>query len=128
MTIDDGKIVVGCSAENGSCASCAGHAFCSVKGRSYEVSNPENLSLAPGDFVDIYLPPGRTILTGFLVLIVPLLLFLLFFILSGRLFDIRDEGIRALAGLAGMAAGFAGTFLYSRKNRRITLPVILRKI
>ena len=105
--------------------------FWGVKERNFHADNPGNLVLKQGDFVEIYLPPGKTILSAFMVFIFPLILFPLFYFAADLVFPEAGEGIKALAGLGGIAAGFVSTALFSsfrKKRGRDTLPVIVRVV
>ncbi|PIE04580.1 MAG: hypothetical protein CSA76_03520 [Spirochaetales bacterium] len=87
--------------------------FWGVRERPYQVSNPGGLEIAPGDMVEIYLPPGRTILTSSLFFLLPLMLFPLGYYLTRSWLTLRgaaaDAGdIEALAGLGGFALLAAG--------------------
>ncbi len=112
------------------CETCGGKGLCSISGhkKGFTALNTKNIALDPGDTVEIYLPPGRTILAGFIVLILPLLMFIVFFLAAGRLYPESGEGGRAAAGVLGLAAGFFKAFLFSRIRSRKTMPVILRKL
>lgn len=127
MKIENERLTLGCI-ETESCASCGAHGLCNVNARTFEAKNPQGLALKTGDKVEIYMPSGKTVGTAFLVLIVPLLLFILFFQLAGTLLGWESEGMRALAGIAGMASGFLISFLYSRGKHKKDLPVITRLI
>ena len=120
----DGNIVkMGCGPNEG-CESCSS-SFCSTDTRVFEAINPKGLEIGKGDTVDVYLAPGKTVAAGFLVLIVPLILFATGYLLTGRVAPGASEGIKALFGLAGLAAGFMTSFFYSAKRREKSMPVIV---
>lgn len=114
--------------DTAACKGCSAGAFCKTKGREIEALNSRNITLIPGDKIEIYLPPGRTILSGFIVLIFPLLLFILAFVLAGTALPESDEGTQALFGLIGLAAGFGFSFLYNRVAKRRNFPEITKKL
>ena len=120
-------VVIGCG-DAGACKSCGGSAFCSVKERTFKAANSNNLDLKEGDEVSVFLPPGQTVLAAFMVMILPLLLFILFFIIGGRIFPSLSEGIKVLFGLVGLAGGFLISFIYSRLTRKTRVPVITGRI
>ena len=60
--------------------------FWKIKNRVYTVSNPSGLSVTEGDTVEIYLPPGRTVLSAALTFILPLILFPLGYSLGREIF------------------------------------------
>lgn len=113
---------IGCGPNEG-CESCSS-SFCSEEKRVFEAINSKGLELNTGDLVDVYLAPGKTVLAGFLVLIVPLILFGTGFLLAGSLINDATEGTQALFGLGGLAVGFYGSFAYSKKRREKSMPVI----
>lgn len=120
----DGKIVtMGCGPNEG-CESCSS-SFCSTDKRVFEAINSKDLKIGEGDTVDVYLAPGKTIAAGFLVLIVPLILFATGYLLTGRLSPESSEGIKALFGLIGLAVGFLTSFLYSSKRKEKSMPEIV---
>ena len=122
--VKGGIAVLGCKS-SGSCKSCGG-ALCSTSERVFEATNDCGLEIGPGDLVDVYLSPGKTIAAGFMVLIVPLLLFIAAFLVVDRLSPGASEGTKALYGLIGFGAGFTLSWLYSRTRRKNSLPKILR--
>ena len=124
--INGSRIIIGCGDTEG-CKTCGGHGFCSVSERTYEAVNDRSLPLNVGDDVKVLLPSGQTVFAAFLVMIVPLLLFILFFMLSGRLLGITSEGIKALFGVLGLAVGFLVSFLYSRDRKKQKLPRVVEK-
>ncbi len=114
---------LGCSDVEG-CKSCAS-SFCSVKERVFEAVNPKDINIREGDVVEVYLAPGKAVTAGFLVLIVPLMLFAAAYLIAGRLFTEASEGIRAVSGLIGLAVGFALSFTYSKKRKAASMPAIV---
>ncbi len=94
--------------------------FWGVRERSYRVANPEGIPLSPGDVVELYLPPGRTILTAAFLFLLPLMLFPAGYLVTERLLERQAaaaaetaeavkaadvEGLSFLAGLVCLAAG-----------------------
>jgi len=126
VSLENNQALLSCTAAT--CESCAGNSFCNIKAHTYSALIPHDLDLKPGDRVEVYLPPGRTIFSGFMVLIFPLLLFLAGFLITGRLVDNAGEGIRALGGFAGLAAGFAIGYLFGRVRKRQYMPSIRRLV
>lgn len=108
------------------CASCEGHS-CTLEGREFTARNTKGIQLDIGDTVRVYLPPGKAILASFMILIFPLILFLLFYFVSGSLFPAVSEGIRALFGVAGLAGGFGFSLLLRSRNKEEQMPEIVRK-
>jgi sigma-E factor negative regulatory protein RseC len=120
--IHDDHVICGCSTS--ACKSCGGNSFCNIKAREIEAKLPSNLRASVGDTVEIFLPPGKTILAGFMVMILPLLLFALGFFLLGLGLPESGEGVRVLGGLAGLTLGFAISWLYARLTKTRDLPLI----
>ena len=108
------------------CKSCSGHG-CKVEGKEFTALNSIGIDLSVGDTVKVYLPPGKAILASFMILIFPLVLFILFYTLFGRIFGIESEGVKALFGVAGLASGFGLSFLLRTKRGDEDLPEIMRK-
>jgi len=122
-SIEGDIIKMGCGRAEG-CASCSS-SFCSADTHLFEAINPKQLEIKTGDLVDIYIPPGKAIFAGFLVLIVPLLLFAAGYLITGSVVAGASEGIRAVIGIAGLAAGFLLSFAYSKKRKADSMPVIV---
>ena len=114
--------------DTAACQGCSAGAFCKTKGREIEALNSRNIPLHTGDKIEIYLPPGRTIFSGFIVLIFPLLMFILAFVVTGTALPESDEGSRALFGVIGLAAGFGISLLYNRIAKKRNFPEVTKKI
>jgi sigma-E factor negative regulatory protein RseC len=95
-----------------------------VDTHQFEAVNPERIAVEAGDIVDIYLPPGKTVLAGFLVLIVPLLLFAAGYLITGSVLPEASEGIKAVFGIIGLVVGFLLSFSYGKKRKADSMPVI----
>lgn len=115
-------VICGCSTS--ACKSCSGNSFCNIKEREIQAHLPQEIEAGVGDTVEIYLPPGKTILAGFMVMIFPLLLFGLLFFLTGRLWPGAGEGLQVIGGLLGLAGGFGLSWLYSQMTNAANLPRI----
>ena len=78
--------------------------------------------------VEIEVPGGRAVLSGLLLLVVPLLLFLPFYHLP-RLFGLQaGEGLRVLCGLLGVAAGFLVNLIGPLRKKAQARPEIVRRV
>ena len=123
--LHDDYIVVGCGTSGG-CQSCSS-IFCSEKEGGnesvFQVTNPKGIDLDIGDAVEIYLDPRRTIAAGFLVLILPLVLFAAGFLVASRYTD--SEILQALAGILGIGIGFSIGYLRKRRSGDRDLPRIV---
>ncbi len=125
--INGEEIVLSCSSLSGGCKNCSGNSFCSANGKSFSALNEKHFNLKSGDTVEIYLPPGRTVFAGFMVLIFPLISFIGFYGLSTAIFG-NNEGIGVIFGILGLAAGFAVTFYYNKVNKKRNTPRITKLI
>ena len=97
------------------------------KDRIFEVRNVNNFELAEGDEVEFLLPSGRTVFESFLVLILPLLLFIVFYYIGKGIFGAESEGKNILCGLLGIANGFLIALFYKKLRGNQDMPVITRK-
>jgi len=88
--------------------------FWGVKDRVYQVANPSNFAVSKGDMVEIYLPPGRTLLTAALIFLLPLALFPLGFFLTGIFVPGIDEGGSFLLGFLLLSIGLPTSLLIHR--------------
>ena len=110
------------------CTSCAGNSFCNIKEHTYTALNPQKIEFESGDEVEVFLPPGKTIFSGFLILIFPLILFIAGFLLTGVVVKGAGEGLQALGGFIGLAVGFGVGFLFGRLKKREYMPTIQKKV
>lgn len=125
LKIEGGLVTVSCAPAQ-ACAKC-GSALCGErKDRVFPARNRNGLELAAGDSVEIFLAPARVIGAGFVVLIVPLLLFAAGYLAAWRIWPSAGEGPRVAAGLLTMALGFLGIFLAGRAHQ--DLPEVTRKL
>jgi positive regulator of sigma E activity len=125
LKIEGGTVTVSC-APSQSCAKC-GSALCGErKDLIFPAKNKNSLELSAGDEVEIYLAPARAIAAGFVVLIVPLLLFAAGYAGAALAWPSSVEGLRVLAGLAGLGLGFLGVFLLGRVRQE--MPDVTRKL
>ena len=121
---DDGIVKVGCLTS--ACNACKAEMFCNTKNdNEYLVLNPKKINVTCGDYVELYLPPGRTILSTFLVFALPLILFPIGYLISKNLFS-YNEIINALVGFLCMAIAFSIAALISIKNKKNLMPSITK--
>ena len=120
------RISVTCQTE--SCTNCHAGAFCSTKGKTFLAKNSKELTLSIGDEVELYLPPGRTILAGVITLMVPLMLFPVGYYLPHLLSTNPSELIKILWGFIGIAGGFMISRIFSKVKANEYSPEITRKI
>jgi positive regulator of sigma E activity len=96
------------------------------KERLFAVQNTRSFALKTGDRVEYFIAPGKAVKAGFLVLIVPILVFFLFYYLTGLVWREAGETARVLAGVGGIALGFVMNF--ALKNRIREYPEITRVV
>ena len=111
-------------AECGSCTHCT--LGKEKQETSVEARNLNALSLKIGDTVEIFLSPWKAIKAGFLILIMPLLLFFILYLFGKHLLGIESETANIFLGISGIAIGFLINILIKRFQRRPDLPDITR--
>lgn len=122
-TVEGDEVTVVCKTEE-SCAGCSG-LFCSADAHAIHAVKDSGLEVKTGDLVDLYIPPGKTMFQGFIVLVMPLILFITAFVIGGRIITDATEGIQVLFGLVGLAIGFGASFLYGKSTKKNSMPKIL---
>lgn len=127
LNIKDKTVTLSCADLSGGCKSCKANSFCSVTNHTFDALNRRNIDLKSGDLVEIHLPTGRTIFSGFMVLILPLILFIIFYLAGSHFFSL-GEGISTLLGLVGLAAGFGITAFYNKINKLRNTPSITKRL
>ncbi len=115
VSVEKDGVMLSCSTS--ACTGCKGKMFCNIKEQLFEATNPKELSLQVGDEVEIYLHPKQAIFQSFSMLIFPLLLFLVGYVVTAKIFHISHELIQAVGGFVGMIIGFFSLFLYNRRKR-----------
>lgn len=93
------------------CEHCAG---CGAQAGAVTVLAATELTVSPGDQVELYSSSRKVLPIAALVYLVPVVLFLAGYLLPG---DIPGWG-RALGGAIGFAAGLAGAIMLDRHLRR----------
>jgi positive regulator of sigma E activity len=112
-----------CFTEHEGCKECSS-SFCSIKEKLFTAANPRGLALEEGMLVRVFLEPKRTIAFSSLVLVVPLLLFVLFYIASQRLLGLDSEIFEIGIGVCGLALGFLISYMVMKRHRESATPVI----
>ena len=111
-------------AECGSCTHCT--LGKEKQETSVEARNLSALPLKIGDTVEISLSPWKSIKAGFLILIMPLLLFFVLYLFGKHLLGIDSETANIFLGISGIAIGFLINILIKRFQSRPDLPEITR--
>ena len=123
---NNNHIRVACNTK--ACESCAAGALCSTKGKTFVAKNTSENSIATGDTVELYLPPGKTLLAGFITLMVPLLLFPAGYYIALALLPSSPEIVQILIGIGGIAIGFLFSGIFSRVKASQYTPEITKVI
>jgi len=110
---------------NGNCVSCTNN---HKTKRNIWVKYNKDLDLHLTDKVEIYYSTGKTLKAAFMILILPLLLFFLFYNLGGLIFKVDNDLVSGLCGLGGIAFGFLFNYILFRFKKNTQLPEISRKI
>jgi positive regulator of sigma E activity len=121
VNFETGEVTVGCSSS--ACEGCHAGLFCNSKGQTFQVKNPNGLEIKKGDYVRIFLPPGKTIFSSVLLFALPLALFPVFYLIMPS----SNEILRAVVGLGGSALGFLIAYLFFRKKKESLMPFIESK-
>lgn len=125
-TIDTETVLVGCSTD--ACKACKAEMFCNTKNdTSFLVKKSKDLTVQPNDWVELYMPSGKTVSSVALVFALPLLLFPVGYLLMKN-FTAANELINALAGFSAMAIAFCIASIISIKHKRNLMPEITKVI
>lgn len=101
--------------------------FWSIKVRDFKASNPDNITLTKGDIVEFFVPEGKTIIATFIVLILPLLVFILSYMAASAI-GLESEKVKALISTSFMVMSFFIYKLLKKSGYKETLPVIIGKV
>ena len=101
--------------------------FWNIKKYDFRSLNPNSLDLREGDAVEYYIPTLRKIAASFLMLILPLILFMTSFSLMLFL-GMKSEKLIALVSTSVMIGSFYLSKLFKRIGYKETLPYITKII
>lgn len=121
---EGGIITAGC--DKSACEGCKGSLFCTSKKTTFEVLNPENISLSAGDKAEIDMPSSKTLMSVFMSLGLPLIMFLPGYFIAAAFSG--SDGIRLLGALSGVAAGFLIAAAYFHFRKKEYMPKVTRKV
>jgi positive regulator of sigma E activity len=93
-----------------------------VQGKELEAEMERGFSVAVGEEVVLEVPDSASAAGALWLLAVPLGLFFLGYLGVGAAWPGRGEGVRALAGLAAMAAGLLFAATVARRGRMSRRP------
>lgn len=120
---DKNKIIVGC--DKTACEGCKGSMFCRNKENYFTVDNPSNIEVRNGEKVEINLPGGKTVLSVFISLGLPLILFIPGYYIAS-IFTNRI-GFLFLGGILGIAFGFLIAAVYFHFKSEMYVPTLDKK-
>jgi len=124
--LSDGTVEMGCLTD--ACQGCKAEMFCNNKGLTeYPALNPHKVELKKGDFAELYLPPGKTVLSTALVFALPLILFPIGYLVL-RFGTGLDELYCALGGFGAMAIAFGIASAVTVRHKRGLMPVITKVV
>jgi positive regulator of sigma E activity len=119
IKIDGARVTVSCFASAG-CSTCSGK-MCGGKNREFDAWNTNGLDLRTGSIVEVNIPSGSAVLTAFLLLVMPLLMFLSAYAGTAFFFPESTEGLKVLSGTGalflGLLAGSVLAGIISKKTR-----------
>lgn len=122
--IDKDIVTVECSPT----PSCEGCTVCSNTDgtRTLEARNKSGSLLREGDRVEVRVQASTAVRASFLVLILPLAMFVAAYFVVQQVLPASGEAPRVLAGIGGLAAGFALNFLFRGRHRDLPEVVPIR--
>ena len=128
--IDENRHVTVKYCEDEECAKCEGGCSTGFKQKETKLTelNAQDLSLKAGDAVELFVSPRKAIKAGFLILILPLLLFVAFYFAGESLLGIASELLQVLFALCGIALGLLLNVFLKKSSTGKELPEIFRKI
>lgn len=84
-----------------------------------EAVNRSGSELKEGDLVEVRVATSVAVQASFLVLILPLAMFVLLYFLVQKAAPASPEGLRVAVGLGGLGAGFGLNLLIRGKHREL---------
>lgn len=123
----EGKLITVRCVDTEKCNSCVGGCAGNEQGRVFKALNSRSLSLKKGDLVEVSLDAGKAVWSGFMVLILPLLLFFPFYFAAAYLLRGAGEAVKVLSGITGIALGFGVNFIRKRIIKDKDIPEIHKK-
>ncbi len=122
IDIQDHIVVLSCIDQE-QCKSCS-NSFCGHKDRSFQAFNKKDIQLQKGDIVNVEIPTKSTIIVSFKILILPLIMFILFYFIALKLLRIPGEPLQGAFGLLGLGLAFLFNLLTKKRGLNADLPQI----
>ena len=94
---------------------------------SFKVNNSRNLFIKQGDSVEIFIEPRSAIALTFFMFIMPLIIFMVFYSVSGVIFQGNSEFFKIFTGIIGIVVSFLSTYTFFRLHPQ-KQPEITRKL
>lgn len=123
---DSQTVLLSCSSS--ACNACKAQMFCNNKNvTSFLAKKTPDILLEVGDTVQVYLPPGKTVISTVLIFSVPLVFFLVAYLITKNFFSV-NELLCALIGFGAMALSFLLAYFVSFKHKRSLMPVVMGRV
>ncbi|MBN2737582.1 MAG: SoxR reducing system RseC family protein [Spirochaetales bacterium] len=106
------------------CSHCGSHG----KAITMKAENDQNLDIKIGDKVEIYAPESQAILVGFMIFILPLILFIGFYYLANMIFSDAADYVPVLSGFTGIAIAFLINLVAGKLKKSSGYPKIVKII
>lgn len=124
--VDNQTVLVGCATD--ACKACKAEMFCNTKNdTSFLVKKNKDTEVQPNDWVELYMPSGKTVGSVALIFALPLALFPIGYLLMKNLTS-ANELVNALAGFSTMAIAFCIASVITIKHKRNLMPEITKVI
>lgn len=94
---------------------------------SFKINNSRNLFLKKGDNVEIFIEPRGAIALTFFMFILPLIMFIVFYSVTGAIFQNGSEVVKIISGSFGITASFLSTYTFYKLHPQ-KLPEITRMV
>lgn len=126
--IKDGVLTVRIAVSEG-CSSCTGcsnnnsHNDCSIVGKEMQAVAAQDNTINMGDTVELYVPDSASAAAALWLIFVPLCLFFAAYLGLGIIKPEYGDGIKALAGLAGISIGLLFGATVAKRGRMSHRPV-----
>jgi len=99
--------------------------FWNIKDLEFESENPKCFNIKEGDAVEYYIPEGKTIIASFTVLILPIIVFILSYIIL-QTAGLKSEKLTALISVTLMVLSFSITKIFKIIGYKETHPIITK--
>ena len=121
--VDGDKVVLEIE-QTDSCNSCAMHGICHAGDKRIVHKVKSDLTLQTGDKVKIFLEPGLRVLSSFLIFIFPILIMVVFYLVSRLIFSASENTAILLSILSLLFSGFAIYRLDKKMANRLKFKIV----